>query len=383
MPWLETNPVDQRTQLIETYLRGHYSMVELSARFGISRKTAYKWLARFLEEGRSGLEDRSRAPHSHPHQTPQEVERILLEARRKHPRWGPRKIIAWLQGRHEAGLWPAPSTVSALFARHGLVIPKRRRRKHKHPGSVPAIVGAPNEIWGIDFKGHFRTRDGLWCYPLTVTDLFSRKILICKALPSTEGGPVREALEQAFRLYGLPLALRSDNGTPFSTSAIHGLSKLSAWWMRLGISHQLIPPASPQENGCHERMHRTLKAETCKPPKANRQAQQKAFTLFVREFNSDRPHEALGNATPDSVYQPSPRSYDGRVAEFEYPGHYLVKKVTRAGCVRFGTHGQPFFSLALIGEYLGFEEVDDGIWNVYFGDFLLGKLDERDMILYP
>ena len=308
MPWLETAPMDQRERFIRAHREGLYSMVELCARYGVSRKTGYKWLARFEEGGRQALCDRSRAPRRCPHRIPDAVARLICDARRQHPSWGPAKLLDWLAPRHPRLAWPATSTAGDLLVRHGLVKKRRRRRRHLHPGVVPPLTTAPNDLWTADFKGHFRTRDRLYCYPLTVADQHTRYLLACHGLLSTKGHGVRPVFERLFRTYGLPRAIRTDNGVPFATTGIHGLSQLNVWWLRLGIQHQRILPASPQQNGAHERMHKTLKAEAIRPPRSTLRTQQCAFVAFRRLYNDERPHEALQGRPPAALYRPSPRA---------------------------------------------------------------------------
>ncbi len=380
MPWLETSPMEQRERFIADHRRGLYTMSELCQRYSVSRKTGYKWLDRFEEGGRAALCDRSCAPHHCPHRIPTATAQLICAARRVHPIWGPRKLLDWLAPRHPNIAWPAPSTAGDLLARRGLVKKRRRRRPHYHPGVVPPTTTGPNDLWTTDFKGHFRTRDGLYCYPLTLADQHSRYLLACQGLLSTKGYGVRRTLEHAFRTYGLPLAIRTDNGVPFATTGIHGLSQLNVWWMRLGIQHQRILPAHPQQNGAHERMHKTLKAEAIRPPRGSLAAQQRTFNSFRTLYNQERPHEHLSGRTPASFYRPSPRPYPETLPPLEYPGHFLVKRVTNAGTFRF-KHRLLFIANALKQHHIGFEEVDDGIWSIYFGRVLLARLDERDYVI--
>ncbi len=382
MPWIQTDPMNQRTRFVLAYEDGLYSMTELCERFGVSRKTGYKWLHRYLEQGLDGLKDQSRAPHHCPHQTPACIEELLVEARRSHPRWGPRKLIDYLRPRHPAVIWPAASTVGALLKRHGLVKGKRRRRKTKHPGAGTLVTTAPNQVWGADFKGEFRMRNGQYCYPLTVTDAHSRYLLACQGLPSTRQKGAFEVFEDLFKQMGLPLAIRTDNGPPFATRALCGLSRLNVWWIKLGIVHQRIEPGKPQQNARHERMHRTLKAETCRPPEREMTTQQGRFDAFRWEFNHERPHEALGGAVPASVYVPSARAFPAQLPEPGYLGHYEVRQVSTAGMFRFKQR-QVFISQTLARERIALEEVADGLWSVYFYDVLLARLDERDFRLRP
>ena len=256
--------------------------------------------------------------------------------------------------------------------------PRRRRRPSVHPGTVPVRTAEPNDLWTVDFKGQFRTRDGVYCFPLTIADQHTRYLLTVHALLNTRGAGARVAFERAFRTYGLPWAIRTDNGVPFANTGLHGLTQLSVWWLRLGIQHQRIRPASPQENGAHERMHRTLKAETTRPPERTRAAQHRCFQRFRRTYNEERPHGALGGVTPASQYVPSPRPYPDRLPALEYPGHYLVKRVTNAGTIRFQDR-LLFLANALKQHHVGLEETADGVWSVYLGAVLLGRIDERTM----
>ena len=382
MPWLETAPMDERVCFITDDRQGLYTRAELCARYGISRKTGYKWLARFEEDGRRGLADRSHAPLVCPHRIAPAMAALLCAARRKHPDWGPGKLLDWLAPRHleitEA--WPAVSTVGDLLAREGLVKKRRRRRPHQHPGVVPPTTTAPNDLWTTDFKGQFPTRDGVWCFPLTISDQHTRYLLACRGLPNIKGRGARPVFERTFRAFGLPRAIRTDNGVPFATRGIHGLSQLNVWWMRLGIQHQRIHPASPQENGAHERMHRTLKAGACRPPRADLAAQQRAFNRFRALYNDERPHEFLRGDTPSSRYTPSPRPFPETLPPLDYPGHFLVKRVTHAGTFRL-KHKLLFIANALKEHHIGLDETDDSIWSIYLGPVLLAKVDERDMIL--
>ena len=380
MPWLETAPVDQRERFISEYQHGLYDMTELCVRYSISRKTGYKWLERFEAGGRPALRDRSHAPHRCPHRIPEEVAQAICAARHAHPSWGPAKLLDWLALHRPELPRPAVSTAGDLLARQGLVKPRRRRRPAQHPGVVPPTTAAPNDLWTIDFKGHFRTRDGVYCYPLTLADQHTRYLLACQGLRSTKGHQARRVLEWAFRTYGLPRAIRSDNGVPFATTGIHGLSQLNVWWMRLGITHQRILPGCPQQNGAHERMHKTLKAEAIRPPRGSLAAQQRAFNAFRREYNEERPHTALAGQPPVRHYAPSPRPYPAHLPPLEYPGHFLVKRVTTAGTFRF-KHRLLFIANALKQHHIGLEEVDTGIWSIYFGPVLLARLDERDYLI--
>jgi transposase InsO family protein len=305
------------------------------------------------------------------------VAEVLLEARRQHPSWGAGKLLDYLRLRRPELAFPVSSTTGEILKRAGLVEGKRRRRKHPHPGSAPLETTAPNQVWCCDFKGQFPTKDGVDCYPLTVTDAHSRFLLACVALPSTQHAGVVPVFEQLFAEYGLPEAMRSDNGVPFATVALGGYSKLSVWWLKLGITHQRITPGRPEQNGRHERMHRTLKAATTRPPEADHPAQQARFDAFREEYNEERPHAALEGKTPGSQYLKSERAYPGKAPEPEYPKHFLVRRVSRAGNLRMHNK-QVFVSIALTGELLGLEETEEQVWSVYFADYLLGRLHQRD-----
>ena len=380
MPWQETSPVEERARFIDDHQLGLYTMNELCARYAISRKTGYKWLARYDGGGRPALQDRSRAPHHCPHKIAAPIAELLLTARRQHPDWGPEKLLQWLEPRHPAVAWPAISTAGDLLARHGLVKKRRRRRPPHHPGVVPPITTAPNDLWAADFKGQFRTGDRVYCYPLTVTDQHTRYLLACHGLLSTRGSGVRPIFDRLFRAYGLPRAIRTDNGVPFASTSLHGLTSLNVWWLRLGIQHQRILPAHPQQNGAHERMHKTLKRGAIRPPRATLAAQQRAFNRFRQEYNAERPHQFLHGRTPASLYRESTRAYAGGLPVLQYPQHFIVKRVTNAGTIRFKTR-LLYLSTALKAHRIGLEEVEDGIWSLYFCDVLLGRIDERKALM--
>jgi len=381
MAWSETNPMKERVLFVDDLESNLYSMVELCDMYGISRKAGYKWTQRYVEEGVEGLKDRSRAPKSCPHRTEERIVEALLAARREHPRWGPRKLLAYLERRKPKWAWPAASTAGDILRRAGLVEPRRRRRRGP-PARRPTVEATvPNDVWTIDFKGEFRTGDHRYCYPLTVADRCSRYVLGCKALLSTEFAGAQPALESRFREYGLPRAILSDNGAPFSSPAICGLSRLSVWWLKLGIEPLLIQPSHPEQNGSHERMHRELKAETTRPPAGNLAAQQRRFDAFLKLFNEVRPHEALGQRPPAELYEKSPRAYPGHLEEIAYPGHFEVRRVQSRGEISWQGE-RLFISEVLIGEPVGLEEIDDGVWSLYFGPRLLARFDERDRCLH-
>ena len=371
---MQTNETEQRRSFIEDYRSGEWSMTELCERYGVSRPTGYKWVERFEAEGNEGLVERSRAPGSCPHQTPATVERKILALRQEYG-WGAKKLRQVLERRHPTMGLPAQSTINAILDRHGKLRKNRRRRKWEHPGAAPLVTERANEVWPVDFKGQFKTTNGTYCYPLTVTDHFSRKLLMCRGLLTVRGEHAKPAFRRLFQEVGLPEAIRSDNGAPFASTGIHGLSEMNVWWMKLGIVHQRIRPASPQENGAHERMHRELKKETTTPPAANLRSQQKRFDAFRHRYNQERPHEGIGGAIPDERWEPPKRSYPDKIVAPEYPEHMEVRRVSNAGCFRLHRR-QPFLSNALAGEDIALEEVNDGLWNIVYYRTLLGRYDE-------
>jgi transposase InsO family protein len=381
MPWKQTDRLKQRLLFVADFDRGHYSMTELCRRYGVSRKTGYKFLDRFDDPGPEGLHDQSRAPRTCPHRIDDTVARAIVAARKAHPSWGPRKLLEWLSRRRPDLELPAASTAGDLLARHGLVKRRRRRSHWVHPGAPILSTTDANDVWTADFKGHFRTTDGTYCYPLTIVDHHSRYLLDCHALPSVRMVESIPIFERLFKEVGLPRAIRTDNGAPFASTAIHGLCEMNVWWIKLGISHQRITPSSPQENGAHERMHRTLKAETTRPPGRSLRGQQRKFDRFRDEFNTERPHEALGQKPPASRWSPSRRTYPATLPEPNYPGHFLVRFVSNCGTLRFNTW-QKHLSKALAQHYIGLEEIDDGIWAIYFYNVRLGTLDEHKKRIY-
>jgi transposase InsO family protein len=365
----------ERGVFVRDWLTGEWTMTELCEHYGVSRPTGYKWIQRYQATGDAGLRDLSRAPHSCPHRTDASTERLIVLLKKSHG-WGARKLRRLLIGRLPRPDVPSRSTVFDILKRHGLVKSRRRRTRWKHPGAAPLRTDGPNQVWTIDFKGQFRTRDGKYCYPLTLLDHYSRYLLCCHGLLNVKTGGARATLERVFKERGLPAAIRSDNGVPFASTGIHGLCELNVWWMKLGIVHQRIRPSSPQENGAHERMHRTLKAETTRPPAATLRGQQWKFDRFQQEYNVDRPHEALDDQPPAAHWVPSPRSYPGRLAAPEYPKHFELRRVSNSGEFKLGRKHR-FLSQALGGEWVGLEALDDGVWNVIYYNTLLGRLNEH------
>ena len=366
----------ERAELVALHAEGLYSVAELAERFGVSRPTVYTWIERYRDGGTEALTDRSHARHVQSHQTPPEVEALIVAARKAHPSWGPRKLLPYLAKRHPDVRLPAASTAGAVLARHGLTKKRRPRRVPKRPGSAPLMTTAPNQVWTADFEGQFKTRDGVYCYPLTVCDAHTRYVLGCTAPPSVKQAGAKAQFERLFGECGLPDAVRSDNGVPFATQALCGLSRLSVWWLKLGIAHDRIDPGQPQQDGRHERMHKRLKAETARPPERDMARQQGRFDDGRSEFDEERPHEALDYATPASQYDRSPRTMPEELPEPPYPGHFEVRWLSKSGNVKWKRQ-QPFISQALAHEWVGLEEVEDGLWGLYFYDRLLARLDER------
>jgi transposase InsO family protein len=374
MPWKESSAVDERLRFVQDVYRGVDSFSELCARYGISRTAGYATLAKYAEGGPARLAEGSHRPHACPHATPAAVVREILALQQRYT-WGARKVRRLLARRAPDRALPSIATVHRILERYGRVQPRRRSRRRAHPGRPLAPMHAPNAVWSADFKGQFRMGNGAYCYPLTVQDGASRYLLGCHGMlaPTIEGS--RPVFERLFRRYGLPDRLRTDNGAPFASGALGRLSTLSVWWVRLGILPDLIEPAHPQQNGRHERMHRTLKAETARPPEAGLAAQQRCFDRFRRRYNDVRPHEALQDATPSSCYHASARPYPRCLAALAYPGHFEVRRVSRNGGIRWH-HDWVNVSHLLAEEYVGFEAVDDGLWDVYFGPVWLGRLHE-------
>jgi len=374
MPWLETDPVTERKRFIVEAQGGLFTHSELCAQHDISRKTGYKWLERYELEGPDGLLDRSHRARSHPDATDPAIVEAALAVRARRPRWGARKIRARLITLHPELQIPSARTLHKYLAREGLVTKKKRRRARPHPGRPTAPFDEPNSIWSADFKGQFKTRDGRYCYPLTVQDGFSRYLLACQGLEGTRLQDTKRVFRRLFYEFGLPLRIRTDNGVPFSSPlSLARLSSLSVWWVELGILPDLIEPASPQQNGRHERMHRTLKAETTIPPAGNRSAQQRRFNAFRSDFNDVRPHQALKQKTPASVYEPSARPMPSRPPKPEYPAHFEVRKVSTNGGIRWRSAWINVGQL-LGGKFVGLEEVDSGVFSVFFHHLHLGWL---------
>ena len=373
MPWKECSVTQERLRFVARLLDGE-GMSEVCRDFGISRKTGYKIFNRYRDQGLEALTDRSRRPVRHANQLPDQVERLIVDLKRDKPHWGARKIRELLVRKLAGDVrLPARSIVHAVLDRHGLV--NRARIRRNRANGTPLSAGAnPNDLWCADFKGEFKLGNGRYCYPLTVSDHAARYLLLCEAFESTREAPVIAAFQRLFRDRGLPVAIRSDNGLPFaSPNGLYNLSRLSVWWLRLGIAIERIKPGHPQQNGRHERMHLTLKKEATRPPGLNSLQQQARFDAFVREFNAERPHEALAMRCPAEFYTASPRPYDG-LPELQYPWHDRDILVT--ACGRICMHRKKInISTVLAGQKLGIREVDDGIWLVSFMHYDLGYID--------
>lgn len=378
MPWKEIVVLDERMKFVLACGQSPSdSMAVLCRRFGISRPTGYKWLERYQRSGPSGLCDASRAPHTHPNQVSTDLQERIVSVRRAHPTWGPRKLRVILEREQPEEQWPAASTIAGILSRQGLS--ESRQRPSREPAAVSPLGPclAPNRVWCADFKGWFCTGDGRRCDPLTIMDGHSRYLLRCQAVARLDYANTRGLFEATFRRYGLPESIRTDNGEPFAGNGLLGLSRLNVWWLRLGIATQRIEPGKPQQNGSHERMHGTLKRETADPPALSLRAQGRRFDAFRKEYNHQRPHEALAMATPASVYEPSRRAYPERLAELEYPADYDLRKVAEDGDIRWKV-SKVFLSRSLIGQVVGLQELDGRFWRVTFGPLELGVLDQKN-----
>lgn len=380
MTWRETCAMKEKIGLVAELERGERTMSELCRIFQVSRKTGYKWWARYCEEGVPGLEERSRAPYHRADRVSAEVVQALLELRARHPDWGPRKLLDWLALRRRELARPACSTVALLLARHGLVKPRRANRRSVPYGAPFVVAGAPNELWSADFKGQFRMGDGRYCYPLTLSDAYSRYLLCCQGLLRPTFAEVRPWFERVFREYGLPGAMRSDNGAPFASSALGGISRLSLWWLKLGIIPERIRAGHPEQNARHERMHGTLKRACAL--EANVQQQQRALTRFRREYNEERPHQALSGQTPQMRYARSGRPYPKRLPELSYPEGFEQRRVMPSGCISW--RGRKWYVAGILaGEPIGLYAIDDGVWRIHAGMLAIGLLDVRTSHIKP
>lgn len=383
MPWQTESTMSQRLEFVHAILHRApgTSIRDVCRTTGISERVGHKWLARFGAGGPAALANRSHAPHTPAHQVPAPLVADVLALRDKHPTWGARKLRESLQHTHPATAWPAASTITTLLKRAGRAMrPPRTRRERSAWAQAPLTQPtAPNDVWAADYKGEFRLHGGPYCYPLTLSDLCTRFVLAVDGLLGTGSEATRARCQRCFEAYGLPRVIRTDNGIPFGApTALGGLSTLAVWWIRLGIRPERIERGHPQQNGAHERMHRTLKAEVAKPPSATLDAQQQRFDTWRRTFNEERPHEALHGARPADHYTPSPRRYPRRLPMLEYAPHVELRRVTGSGHV--GWRGEHLFlSAVLRGEYVSFDETAEGEWTVAFGPLTLGTYSRETL----
>jgi transposase InsO family protein len=375
MPWKETGALEIKRELINDWLKKEHNITDLSTSYGVSRKTIYKWIERFRLRGVEGLEELSREPLSHPNATPIGIAEMILDLKRRKMKWGPRKILAKLKNNQPDIPWPSDSTGNKILKKHGLVYP-RKHRLRVPPYTTPFIgCEQPNAVWSADYKGQFRMGNAQRCYPLTISDNYSRYLLVCWGLTRPTYEQSKPCFEWAFTHNGLPDAIRTDNGQPFASRGLGGLSRLGVWFIKLGIRPERIDPGCPEQNGRHERMHRTLKEATATPPKSGMEEQQETFNAFMEEYNEERPHEALGQKPPASIYQASPRIYPTRLRNVEYDSNVTVRYVTNRGCIKW-RGSLIFLAEPLCGEYVALKQVDNHRWEVRFSFYLLGHLDE-------
>ena len=375
MPWQGVSIVDQRHAFLTEVEADVETLTALAARYGISRKTAYYWIEQQRDGGRRALAGRSRRPHTSPRATAPAVIAQLVAARQQHPSWGAGKLRAWLARRVPTQAWPCRDTIHQWLDRAGLVRSRRRSPRVTRATSLTTPT-APNQVWTIDFKGQFRTGDGVLGYPLTVRDGYSRFVLACAGLPHVRTDATRTQCQRLFAIYGLPDRIRSDNGPPFASGGLAGLSRLAVWWLQLGIQPERIAPGCPGQNGAHEQFHRVLKHETARPPAATWAAQQRRFARFLAEYNTERPHAALANQPPAAQYTPSRRALPARLPDVIYPRGYEVRHVAAEGRIKWHRR-RLFLTTALAGQDVGFEPIADGLWLVRFTTAPLALFDER------
>jgi len=374
MTWKETNAMEERMKFIVDYRRKEDSLSALCEAYGISRPTGYKWIKRYEEEGPRGLEERSRAPHTPILAVSKEMEKEVLEMRKRFPSFGPKKLRVQLEKKDGAKNWPATSTIGEILQRNNAIVSRRTKDHSKPRGEALTPIDEVNRVWSADFKGDFRTGDGQRCVPLTISEGFSRYLLLCQGLQETNGEWVRMIFDRIFREYGLPEVIRTDNGPPFASVGIGGLTRLAVWWIKLGIYPERIQPGRPQQNGRHERLHRTLKEETASPPARTLRAQQKRFDRFQKMYNEERPHESLGQRPPAQLFHPSSRAYSGKAPDWEYPETMSVRRVKTHGEISWqGKHW--YVGECLGGEWVGLEESEEKGWRISLGHVILGTLD--------
>ena len=382
MPWKELCALDQKVQMIEDWLTREFSITEIAEMYGVSRKTVYKWVERFEAHGRDGMEEWCRAPYTHPNATAPELVAMIVAMKHRHMKWGHRKIVAHLRNLNTDKEWPCDSTTFEILKRNSLVRSRKIRRRSP-PYSEPFTgCNQPNDVWSADYKGQFRMGDGKLCYPLTITDNYSRYLLGCRGLHHPTHDESKPEFERVFNEQGLPKAIRTDNGAPFASASLGGLSRLAVWFIKLGIRPERIAKGKPQQNGRHERMHRTLKDSAISPPRNNLGEQQRAFDRFAHEYNYQRPHQALGQKTPASAYTSSVRPYPSRIPEVEYDGDVIVRQVHTQGGIKW--KGELIYvSEALVGEPVALKQVGNGLWSLRFSFLHLGILDETSGRIVP
>lgn len=378
MPWKDVRPMDEKLLFLADHVRGIGTFSELCERYGISRKTGYKWVERYRESGLEGLAERSRRPHHSADEIPYAIRQAVLEIRRaQRDPPGPKKIQALLERRYGPDVVPSRSSIYNILKEAGAIEPRRRRRHAPSSRTHLQMARQPNELWSADYKGQFRMRNGQWCYPLTIMDHVSRYLLACDGQPGPRGRDARASFERMFREYGLPLRIRTDNGVPFATTSVGGLSYLSVWWIRLGIIPERIAPGQPQQNGRHERMHRTLKCALGAERGANLEEQQHHLDTFREHYNHHRPHESLAQTNPADVYMRSLRPYPERLPELEYPNYFYRNRVCQNGLI-YWRGLRIYISYMLAGQWVGLEERADGQWDVHFGTVLIGSFNEAE-----
>jgi transposase InsO family protein len=380
MPWLESRAMDERLRFVVDWLSEKGSRTELCEAYGISRRTGYKWMARYVADGPAGLADRSRAPLAHGRATPEDLVEKIVALKHSRPSWGPRKLVAKLEQLHPQLAWPSHSTAHEILKRAGLVS-SRRVRRHPPPRLGELVIPErPNQVWAVDHKGWIRLRDGQRCEPLTLVDTYSRFLLAVSAGGGAGEALARPIMERAFSAYGLPEVIRSDNGPPFASASVTGLTRLSVWWIKLGVRPERIRPGKPQENGRLERLHRTL-LEAMRPAAADRAAQARRFEAFRQDYNHERPHQALNQTAPAGFYAPSPRSLPARLSEPDYAPGQAVRRVRTNGDIKLGGH-LVHVSSALAGETIALEPLERG-WRLWFYKQPIGLVDHTGQRLLP
>jgi len=379
MAWRETTKMEQKIEFINEWRSGQFTTAELSRYFEISRPTAYKWIQRYEEKGLKGLQELGRRPRKHPNKTPPEIEKRVVSYRKKHPRWGGEKIWKVLHNDFQSECIPTISTVDRILKRNGLIIPRKRRRRVKpvHPIFDPQQC---NEVWSADFKGKFKMGNKKYCYPLTIADSYSRYVFSAKGMYGERYKPTRLEFRRVFREFGMPLQIHTDNGKPFgAVQAVKRLTRLAVWFIELGIEPVYSDPASPQQNGRHERMHQDLKGDATRPPGQNLRTQQRKLNKFVHEYNYVRPHAALDLETPGSIHEYSPRPFKEKIEDWVYPDYCEVRRVTKNGALRWKSTKWVMVSTTLIDKHVGLEELGEGIWRIYYRQKMLGYFDEKKL----